>query len=64
MVELKIIKPITEKDRRKRYGKKMAVFSFGFMGLFLGILILGIALSEGRTCLENQVLEAAVCMNC
>jgi hypothetical protein len=53
MIKLKLVKLITEDKRRKQHAKRMAIFSLAFMCLFIVIIILGLALAEGRTCLDR-----------
>ena len=66
MKELNIGLPeMSEEDRRSKYGKFMAYVSFIIMGLFMVILVIGIAAQkEGRICVERQALESAVCVDC
>lgn len=64
MLELKLVKEPTEKERRTKFAKRNSIFSVAFMGLWIAILILGLALAEERVCQDEQVLENAVCVAC
>lgn len=55
----------TEEERRKKYSKKISMAAIGLMGVFIVVLILGIALTEGKTCLsEAETLENGACVSC
>lgn len=66
MKELNIGLPeLTEEERRNKYGKFMAYVAFIIMGLFMIVLVIGIASQkDGRICVERQALESAVCVDC
>lgn len=59
------IEKLSEEERRKKYSKKISMTSVVFFGIFLIILILGIAFTEGRVCLDqNQTLSSGACVGC
>ena len=66
MKELGIGLPeMLEEDRRRRYGRFLMYVAFIVLGLFMILLVVGIAAhKEGRSCDDRQSLESAVCIDC
>ena len=56
---------MSEEQRRKKYGRLMMYVSLTVLGLFMILLVVGIAAQkDGRSCGERQSLESAVCIDC
>lgn len=66
MKELGIgLSELSEEDRRRKYGRFMMYVAFIVLGLFMILLVVGIAAQkDGRSCEERQSLESAVCIDC
>ena len=54
----------TETERRGKFSKYMSFISLAAMFVFIVLLIAGGFMSDGRSCIETEVLENAVCVTC
>ena len=55
---------VSEEEKRRRYSRKFGLLGLISAVLFLGILILILALSTGRECDRQHAMESGVCVPC